>query len=517
MNKSKIFMMVSIMILLISLVGSVGTYAWFTWKSTNNTSLTLTIGKLADVTFDTGNNINTNSLSPVFNYTDGEITTFRIINKSSTLENFNYVVSLKIDNIDIELSNDCLRYKLFKNGTEVGSGSFLGTKSGDTINLTEDVIEGNITDFSFYLYIDGNMENNSSMMNKNLTGTLMVSLDSGIKSLTNYISDLYGSTTKTIVTNNSIEYNTAPEVSLMNDRLGGTTTSLDGGNIRYYGANPNNYIYFNCEEYPDTNCELWRIIGVFDDKVKIIRNESIGNYSWDTAAKAASLLTQPGVNEWSQADAMKLLNSGYESESVGGSLYYNSGAGTCYNGTKNATTSCDFTNTGIKNDTTRSKIAEVVWNTGGCRTPGYANESYEYERGTETVSDPADKITRTTSWNGKIALAYPSDYGYATDFNNCSLDLTSYNDNEKCYTDNWLYPIIGSNSYGWLLTPHTAFSYDALVVAASGVSNGGVTFGYITSRTYKDFNVVPTLFLDSSEIIVNGTTGTIDNPYKLAG
>ena len=29
-----------------SLVGSLGTYAWFTWISTNNTSLTMTIGKL---------------------------------------------------------------------------------------------------------------------------------------------------------------------------------------------------------------------------------------------------------------------------------------------------------------------------------------------------------------------------------------------------------------------------------------------------------------------------------------
>ena len=51
---------------------------------------------------------------------------------------------------------------------------------------------------------------------------------------------------------------------------------------RYIGANPNNYVKFNDE--------LWRIIGVFDvddgtgkieKRMKIIRNESIGNYSWD--------------------------------------------------------------------------------------------------------------------------------------------------------------------------------------------------------------------------------------------
>ena len=54
-----------------------------------------------------------------------------------------------------------------------------------------------------------------------------------------YITDLYTEAAKVTATNNSITYNTAPSVSLMNDRLGGTTTDLDGGNIRYYGANPN--------------------------------------------------------------------------------------------------------------------------------------------------------------------------------------------------------------------------------------------------------------------------------------
>ena len=52
------------------------------------------------------------------------------------------------------------------------------------------------------------------------------------------------------------------------------------GNVRYMGADPNNYVLFNNE--------LWRIIGVFDvastyggpteKRLKIIRNESIGNY-----------------------------------------------------------------------------------------------------------------------------------------------------------------------------------------------------------------------------------------------
>ena len=51
MDKYKKFMYIGIFILLISLVGSAGTYAWFTWISPSNTSVTLSIGNLADVTF----------------------------------------------------------------------------------------------------------------------------------------------------------------------------------------------------------------------------------------------------------------------------------------------------------------------------------------------------------------------------------------------------------------------------------------------------------------------------------
>ena len=84
MTKEKKYMIIGIFILMITLVGSVGTYAWFTWKSTSNTSLTMTIGKLADVIFTSGNNISTSTLAPVYNYTDGEVTTFSINNKDTT-------------------------------------------------------------------------------------------------------------------------------------------------------------------------------------------------------------------------------------------------------------------------------------------------------------------------------------------------------------------------------------------------------------------------------------------------
>ena len=60
---------------------------------------------------------------------------------------------------------------------------------------------------------------------------------------------------------------------------------------------------------------------------------------------------------------MKLLNSGYESESVGGSLYWNREIGTCYNERNKATTSCDFSVSGL-NESLKRFIENAIWNVG---------------------------------------------------------------------------------------------------------------------------------------------------------
>ena len=320
--------------------------------------------------------------------------------------------------------------------------------------------------------------------------------------LADYITNLYTNATKTTVTNNSITYNYASSVSLMNDRLGSSSTDIDGGNIRYYGASPNNYIYFNCSDYnnqSDTTCEKWRIIGVFNNQVKIIRNEQIGKYSWNTK-----------TNEWPEAKLMKLLNPGYDSETSGGSLYYNSKSGNCYT-SSSSTTSCNFTSSGIKNDATRNKIAEVTWNLGGWNASQiFSNQIYGYERGTKVYSG------RSTTWPGRIALPYPSDYGYATDFNKCTQNLYNYESSTNsygCKNNDWMYPIItnSSSNNGWLLTPDSGGASGAWDVLSSGYvgSNSGST------NVYRAYGVAPVLYLSSDESIVEETTGTESNPYKL--
>lgn len=499
MSKYKTYMYIGIFILLISLIGSATTYAWLTWKSTSNTSLTMTIGKMADVTFSSGNDISTNKLAPVFNYTDGEKTTFSINNRDTTNTFLKYKVLLDITSIADELKSTNLKYKLLSNNTILAEGDFSTFTNGSTNTLYEDTLNTGVTDFIFYLYIDGNEENDLNMMDKQLNGTLKVTAESTSVNFASYVDTKYSVSTKTFVKNNNISYNYAPSLSLINDKQGGTALDVDG-NIRYYGASPNNYVYFNCSTYPTTNCELWRIIGTFGDKIKIVRNESIGKYSWDNKDKTTGAETNYGKNDWTDARLMKLLNPGYESE-TGGSLYYNAQSGTCYVNQNNATTACNFTSTGIKNDTTRNIIAKVTYNTAGYNDAAlYPNEIYTYERGSIVYSG------RQTTWTGKIGLMYPSDYGYASDLTKCQEKINNYNAS-TCSQNNWIYNM-GSL---WLLTHDSAradrnWSINSSGnVSVNGNGNGGTSNGLL---------VFPSLFLSSDVKIISGN-GSISNPYQL--
>lgn len=325
-----------------------------------------------------------------------------------------------------------------------------------------------------------------------------------------YIKKLYSTAKKSTVTNNSITYNTSQSQLLMNDRKGSSSTGIDAGNIRYYGTNPDNYVYFNCSNYNNptaSTCELWRIIGVFDGKLKLIRNESIGNYSWDNKNTSMGAETAYGKNDWSSATLMTLLNPGYtmikNNLKVETGLYYNAKSGYCFAGENLTTISCSFTSTGIKNDETRNMISITTWPLQGWNANTvYPNQIYNYETSTGKVY-----TGRPTSWIGKIALAYPSDYGYAADFNKCNKQLLGYNDS-NCKSNNWLYNKFGTSNNGWLLTSNPDNSNQQWFVSGNGNAY------HNQASVYGKYGVFPTLYLNPDTIITKGE-GTKDSPYKI--
>lgn len=453
---------------------------------------------------------------------------------SSTITNDNDVYTINLtenNNTVVTVPGDSTKTVIYhikntnKGNVKYGigyTGSNISIKTyDDTIDKAEDTIAYGESKF-VKLYISNKSTTSSTTTIKTVLGyeqggELIVPsgytlVNSSVTNAQELIKKLYKDSIKTQVINNNITYNYAPQVNLMNDRLGGTTTSLDGGNIRYYGASPKNYIYFNCNDYSNQNsntCEIWRIIGVFDNKIKIVRNDVFHhNYSWDNKNTNTGAATAYGKNDWTTSRLMKLLNpSDYftidtNDQGLGQSLYYNSGTGKCYYGTDNATTSCDFTTNGIRNDDTRNKISENTWYLGGYNSSSvFSNELYQKERGGDVYSG------RPTIWRGKIGLMYMSDYGYAAEFgtDKCNSTLLKYDDT-TCTSNNWLYK---NKIYLWLISMNNK-NQDV----AWGISNTGraSTEGYICTST---ISIQPTIYLNKNVMITSGD-GSSSSPYQLA-
>ena len=269
-------------------------------------------------------------------------------------------------------------------------------------------------------------------------------------------------------------------------------------NLRYIGAKPNNYVSFNNE--------LWRIIGVFNNiddgtgtketRLKIIRSEPIGNYSWDYDS------TGSNNNDWTSSQLKDLLNNG---------AYYNRTTGSYYNNSTTAT-SVDFTSNGLTEEA-KTMISDAKWNLGGLSSTSSDENYYQTaitsawytnERGINVYEG------RPTEWIGKIGLMYPSDYGYATaggsttNRETClNTELYSWKDYDDCFNNDWLYT--GPNP--WTLTPDSSYSRYVF-------SRNRYGFVHDHNANYR-VDVFPALYLNSN-VKISGGEGTESSPYELS-
>ena len=403
-------------------------------------------------------------------------TVTKTINISSgTVSNVNYSVWYinDISNIDIGVSST--------------SYTTAGTISNANTTVTTKISIRNNSSTTKTVTLGVSLSKNSIVLASNMSLVPQKTLSNP---LATHITNLYNNSTKTNVTNNGIKYQYDITNGLMKDA---------DGNIRYSGLGDRNYVLFNCNTYPNTSCETWRIIGVFDGKVKLIRNESIGTYPWDNKDTTTGAEADYGSNDWTTARLMKLLNPGYTKESVNNSLYYNSKGGQCYAGANNAETPCDFTYTGIKNDTTRNMIADAKWSLLGWLDEGvnvYADQSYKLENTSGTVY-----TGNKTSWTGKIALPYPSDYAYSAYLGKCTSTLGEYS---NC--SSWMKTMFNSKTIA-LLTPIVSSSF--VFHVAGGCLDLGEPYAALDSEIF------PTLYLNANVSIKTGS-GTLNSPYQLS-
>ncbi|MBS5806310.1 MAG: hypothetical protein KIC90_03955 [Firmicutes bacterium] len=254
-------------------------------------------------------------------------------------------------------------------------------------------------------------------------------------------------------------------------------TSLTNGagdnNYRYAGANPNNYICLGSDATTCPDDNLFRIIGVFGDKVKVIKDKSVVKMHWDTS----------NYNTWSISSLNTYLNGTY------------------------------LTSMGTLSD----KIDVATWKVGGNTwdniSVSTAKEVYDYE-----IKNPSTTAsTGETEYSAKIGLMYVSDYMFAVLQDNWTLVAYNSNDATKDYraikAENWLY--LGSDEY--TITRSSKNSGEVFAIYSSGE-----VYSYSVScdsgeplpcSVYAKY-ARPSFYLISS-VEYSGGTGTSSDPIRI--
>ena len=241
-------------------------------------------------------------------------------------------------------------------------------------------------------------------------------------------------------------------------------SSLENGagdnSYRYAGANDsvNNYICLGSDETTCPDANLFRIIGVFGDKTKVISAKSVGKQKWHTSES----------NTWSSSSLNTYLNGEY------------------------------LTSLGTLAD----KIATTTWKVGGGSWSNIVTSVpkivYKNEVGSSASTTTVDK---------KIGLMYVSDYYYSASPSAWTLVGYNKSDATKDYsaakTINWLY--LGSKE--WTISRLSDETFSAFIV-----DDRGDVFSY--SVNFSNFVVRPSFNLDSTVTYVSGD-GTKSNPIRI--
>lgn len=518
MNKKKLLIIMIILGIAFIILGS--TFAYLSWRSSEEqkTNVVFTITGDFSCAADGGGNITSNDLilvptevttSTSSNYVKREVKVKPTITKTG--KTIYMDLWLDINGIDSGLTNsDNFMYAFTTSSTSptdgvVASGNFKDKTVGDKIELLSSKNYSTTSTDTYYLWIWlDSAETSQTTMDQTFSLSLNGSCTDATPSIT--VDMLINKANPSTLMYADATDNQKGEMWTFNhDATAQTAATTD---YRYIGNTPNNYINFNNE--------TWRIIGVFDGRIKIIRDDRIENTNirWDYKQNGVgSSTTDYGSNDWTDSQLMYMLNStsyklktGYSLDGnyikdTSGNIIYQLGCHPSQIAAGATSYSCTA-NTWRLNDTALSQIAETTYYLGGISSYSGKDATYYYnfERGTTTYNN-----TRPTSWSGLVGLMYPSDYGYtfANGVNEkCYINL--YGCNSGTPSASWLHK---SNFDQWTVSPGSGGANVAFDVRSSG---------YVGNRGVNDtIGMRPVAFL-KSDIQLTGT-GTSTKPYEIIG
>ena len=282
------------------------------------------------------------------------------------------------------------------------------------------------------------------------------------------------------------------------------TNGAGDNSYRFAGASDqvNNYVCFGSTTTPCPADNLYRIIGVFGDKVKLIKSDyattallgADGDYKQAYTATGYSSLNYKGNNlanvaayTWNYKNNTS-INNGWGSNTWSTSLLNKT------NLNKNF-----ITNIGAD---WAAKIAETTWKVGGNTSANIYSQPAKTAYQNEIVSPVTTNTTdNATTYSAKVGLMYASDYGFAVAPSAWTTQLNSY-DGEAIKNVNWMY----MGLLEWTISRFVDNAYSVFYVTYTG----SVNYSIATSAC----GVRPVFYLKSSVNYVSGS-GTAADPISI--
>ena len=271
------------------------------------------------------------------------------------------------------------------------------------------------------------------------------------------------------------------------------TNGAGDNSYRFAGASGevNNYVCFGSTTTPCPADNLYRIVGVFGDKVKLIKSDYAtttllggdGDYSkmytannWDNSAYKGNNLANVAAYNWNKSNQNTWSLSNLNKINLNKNFITNIGA--------------DWA----------AKIAETTWKVGGNTWANIETQPAKTAYQNEVVKP----VPGSTSSNGetehpaKIGLMYASDYGFAAAPSAWTANLETYKD-EAIKSVNWMYMGLAE----WTISRDAYTSERAFFVANSSRVNDGIV-------DYHAYAVRPVFYLSSSVNYASGSGSATD-------
>ena len=335
--------------------------------------------------------------------------------------------------------------------SEVGISKYYFTIEGDgeqvggtstTNSYTFNTVGANST-YNVIVFVEDN--------NRNFSNEYELTVQTTGKSFASHIKDIYA----------------VQNLNNINDIFYHNVNLPDGAkdnSYRYYGSDPSNYVCFGSTASTCPNDNLYRIIGVFNNEVKLIKNVNIGSIEWSGIFYNSSVL-------WREST----LNTDILNGSFLNSF----------------------------NSSWQNKISNHSWKVGGMTSSNgrsTAKTAYDYEVG----SNSCQTTSTDCVYSAKVGLMYVSDYGFAASPSYWDSNLSSYTNRFQ----DWLYDEDNYDEYTITKNNSASSSWDAVFI----ISDGGIDLQGVAVAPSPE--VRPCFYLNSNVEYSSGN-GTQSDPFRI--